>query len=205
MRFFGIFKVLMPAAFILILIQPSFAYTDHSLPRVMKKCIKCHPRAQPTHLLSRPDKMPEGWKGGTSGKMLCITCHDCTSGICTLKKEATELCQACHDCTTGMACVLGIAHLGNTIKDSSQHRNCLSCHDGYMGNARVAPGMVPGDHKVNVLYLKKKGYKTLPDRRIILPNGRVTCISCHNPYKSDHTRLVKSNEGGRLCLGCHVK
>jgi predicted CXXCH cytochrome family protein len=153
----------------------------------------------------KPEKMPEGWQSGPGGAMLCITCHNCTSGICTLREESARLCLSCHDCTKGMACVLGIAHLGNSLGNTTRFQGCLSCHDGFIGKNAVAPGLTPGDHKVNVYYIKKKGYKSRPDRRIILSDGRVTCLSCHDPYKSEQKRLVMSNEGGRLCLSCHIK
>lgn len=193
----------MPWVFILILGQTAVALTDHSMTDVMNKCRSCHRRALPTHAMSLPEKMPEGWQRGRTGKMICITCHDCTSGICTLQKGTTGLCKSCHDCTKGMACVLGVAHLGNAIKQGSRRGDCLSCHDGTIGK-NVAPGIM-GAHKVNVYYIKKKGYNSRPDRRILLPNGKVTCISCHDPYKNERTRLVMANERSSLCLSCHLK
>lgn len=205
MHYYAIPRILMPAAFILILIQPSFAFTDHSVAEVVNQCRRCHPRAFPSHVMSsRPVNMPDGAQSGPGGKMLCITCHDCTSGICSLRTTTTELCSSCHDCTQGMSCVLGMAHLGNKIKRGFRQNDCLSCHDGSTAR-NVAQGMKSAGHKVDVFYVQKRGYKKRLDRRVVLVDGKVTCISCHNPYKSERRRLVMSNERSELCMSCHMK
>jgi predicted CXXCH cytochrome family protein len=44
-----------------------------------------------------------------------------------------------------------------------------------------------------------------PDSRIPLPDGRVQCISCHDPHNTGRhpAMLVRSNRGSGLCLSCH--
>jgi predicted CXXCH cytochrome family protein len=199
----GIRNILMSVVFILVFFQTSLAVTDHSKANVMNRCRSCHRRALPTHAMESSGKTPQGWQRGSRGEMLCITCHDCTSGICRLRETTTELCNSCHDCTKGMACLLGVAHLGNAIKKGSRRGDCISCHDGSLGKDVRTQTM--GTHKVDVYYIKKKGYNSRLDRRIILPEGKVTCISCHNPYKNERGRLVMSNERSSLCLSCHIK
>jgi predicted CXXCH cytochrome family protein len=135
----------------------------------------------------------------TSGNMICITCHDCISGKCVLRKPSPELCRVCHDCTQGMGCLLGVAHLESSPEVETLAHNCLTCHDGAVATSIGGSK----DHKVDVLYIPSKDYNYVTDRRIVFVNGKVTCISCHNPYASEGERLVMSNRGSRLCLACH--
>ncbi len=38
---------------------------------------------------------------------------------------------------------------------------------------------------------------------IWLPNGKLSCVSCHEPYKKQHGQLVVTNSGSVLCAQCH--
>jgi predicted CXXCH cytochrome family protein len=64
-----------------------------------------------------------------------------------------------------------------------------------------------GDHKVDVLYFASGANEMneVMDRRVVFVDGKVTCLSCHDPYRSEGMRLVKSNSGSRLCMTCHNK
>jgi predicted CXXCH cytochrome family protein len=101
-----------------------------------------------------------------------------------------------------MACVLGTAHIGDS-RDIPRLSldNCLGCHDG-----SVAKEVGTHRHPVNALYLgSRKGLNRITDKKIVLVEGRITCLSFHNPYGTRKGKLVKSNEGSRLCLACHRK
>ncbi len=166
-------------------------------------CLSCHPRALPTHTLKTPQGMKEPLPLDANGKMVCLTCHKCAQGVCGLRKDSGKLCSVCHDCTTGMACLLGMAHMGNRDDLDDQAVNgCLGCHDGTIG-----PDISRDGHKVDVLYVKGEPgkFRTLTDRRIVMVDGKVTCLSCHNPYKRNESHLVLSNNDSRLCLKCHIK
>jgi len=47
---------------------------------------------------------------------------------------------------------------------------------------------------------KSKG--SLP-KEIWLPDGKLSCVSCHQPYKKEHGKLVVTNANSSLCLQCH--
>lgn len=177
----------------------AWALLDHSTFRTAAECTACHKRSLPTHDLGTPRSMKEGLPLGPMGRMECMTCHDCSSGRCTLRKTPDQLCGVCHDCTKGMACVIGVAHLGSSSAIDAHLNACFTCHDGSIGKQVT----VKGSHKVNTLYVRRQGFNNLTDERVVLIGGRVTCVSCHNPYTDERTRLVKSNEGSRLCLTCH--
>lgn len=180
---------------------PSSAEVDHSVYISSKDCRSCHKETRPAHHMARPEKKVE-FPLNSTGKMVCITCHDCVSGLCVLRRGPLELCRGCHDCAQGMACLLGAAHLGMSANIERQSfEDCAACHDGSV--AKEAMG--PKGHKVDVVYLAKKGFNRVKDRRVVFVSGKVKCISCHDPYKNESHRLVKSNEGSGLCLTCHRK
>jgi len=107
---------------------------------------------------------------------------------------------------------------------------CLSCHDGTIASEIVgggdddfyAAGAVVNpqrDHPVGVRYppIQRDGSalrrdyapvaKLESEGAIKLPNGRVECVSCHDPHNSLGIRgmLVKSDRRSALCLSCHLK
>jgi predicted CXXCH cytochrome family protein len=181
--------------------QGALSAMDHSSYINVMECITCHPRALPTHKQRAPDNMSEDWPLTSDRKMVCITCHNCISGKCVLRKQPNRLCMVCHDCTQGMSCMIGTAHIGNSETNIQITSLCVSCHDGTA--AKEADG--PGNHQTEVLYLIKKKFREISDKRVVFIDGKVTCLSCHNPYTLSASKLVKSNMGSRLCLTCHIK
>ncbi len=200
----------MKAAIIVFLVFPllfiasetCYPAVDHSQYSTVRACRGCHQLASPSHgmkIMSARGKLPLS----SSGRIVCITCHDCVTGTCRLRDATSELCQACHDCKRGMACILGTAHIGdseNILRLSLD--NCLGCHDG-----SVAKEIGSHGHPVNAFYLTgpRKGLNRITDKKIVLVEGRITCLSCHDPYGTGKGKLVKSNAGSRLCLTCHRK
>lgn len=189
-------------ALLFIMQQSLWAKVDHSAYKASAECLDCHKKALPTHRLARPQNMPEGLPLDSTGSMICLTCHNCISGTCILRNRSPELCRTCHDCTQGMACLTGIAHMGDSpYIEKLSFENCRGCHDGSIGKDVGGPK----DHKIDVVYIPGKDFNKVKDRRVIFINNKVKCISCHNPYKNEDHRLVKSNKGSRLCLTCHRK
>lgn len=103
---------------------------------------------------------------------------------------------------------------------------CLSCHDGVVARdvyrsahaARVSAQLGSSwvgkasltSHPIGVKYpIGDPTYRTIEaatdDGAIKLPNGRLQCISCHDPHNTKRFdyMLVRSNQGSRLCLACH--
>lgn len=174
---------------------------NHSAYVQAGQCLRCHPRALPSHPLYAAAKTPPGWPTGPGGKMICRTCHDCSGANCVLRKPVPALCKTCHDCTQGMACVINSAHIGNSRDIEADIKNCTSCHNGLKGALKLRAE----DHPVNVYYMEVTNgrFRKITDTRVVLINGRVTCLSCHDPYNDERARLVMSNRGSALCLVCH--
>lgn len=179
---------------------PPVASPDHSVFTSVSQCITCHPRVLPTHKKQTPESMSEDWPLD-EGRMSCLTCHNCTNGSCILRRSPPGLCRVCHDCTQGMACMIGSAHPGNSNNMPDFVNDCKTCHNGTLGKEVGGPQ----DHKVDVPYLSNENFKSIQDKRVVFVDGKVTCVSCHNPYKSTSAKLVKDNASSKLCLTCHNK
>ena len=106
---------------------------------------------------------------------------------------------------------------------------CLRCHDGTVAKETIAgvlrarfvnkhnPGLFDAvhggtDHPVGIEYpLFKKGYRPVTSvvakGTVVLPQGRVECISCHDPHNTAGAAhmLVTANTRSALCLTCHKK
>lgn len=193
-------QVILAATIILAFCLYAQSSPNHSVFESTSQCITCHPLAIPTHKKDSPKSMSENWPLD-KGSMTCLTCHNCTTGSCILRRSPPELCRVCHDCTQGMACMIGSAHLGDSKDPSDFTLNCQVCHDGTIGGEIGDPA----DHKVDVDYLVNKDFKIIRDRRVVIFDGKITCVSCHNPYVTTKGRLAKDNIGSKLCLTCHKK
>lgn len=107
---------------------------------------------------------------------------------------------------------------------------CLGCHDGAIASevpvesgahivsqigqsASITDNGINfplGNHPMGIRY-DPHGEKLVPlanveaDRQVALPEGRVECISCHDPHgTAGHEHLlVKANRRSALCLTCH--
>lgn len=104
---------------------------------------------------------------------------------------------------------------------------CLGCHDGTIGTSTIgsshallsgvrdgfsAHGDFPWtDHPIGIPYpTKPKEYRPsvfVEKQKVPLPQGRVECISCHDPHNvaGNADMLWVSNRRSALCLTCHVK
>lgn len=106
---------------------------------------------------------------------------------------------------------------------------CLRCHDGTVVAPSIAnvkrdrfvnkhnPGIFRSahggtDHPVGIAYPQvNKKFRPMTSvvalGAVVLPKGRVECISCHDPHNTSGVAkmLVTSNARSALCLTCHDK
>ncbi|MBU5614568.1 cytochrome c3 family protein [Geomonas azotofigens] len=100
--------------------------------------------------------------------------------------------------------------------------NCLSCHDGVGASQinvelrdrpfdrRPMVNSFTSDHPVGMTYdsyvAANRGYKNVgPNTKMIFVNGKVGCITCHDPLNTEKGHLVMSDYGSALCKTCHDK
>jgi predicted CXXCH cytochrome family protein len=100
--------------------------------------------------------------------------------------------------------------------------DCLNCHDG-VGAVPVTAvlknnpfgkshGTLPGsDHPIGMDYnlyaSTSREYKSLfgVSNKMVFVNGKVGCLTCHNPLNPEKGHLVMSDKQSALCLTCHNK
>lgn len=99
--------------------------------------------------------------------------------------------------------------------------DCMGCHDGASASAigivlRDQPtrhGQVDSftsDHPIGMTYENyvafSRSYKPLTDPgKMVFVNGRIGCLTCHDPLNEEKGHLVKSDVKSALCLTCHNK
>lgn len=81
-------------------------------------------------------------------------------------------------------------HAGLSSEIVSSMKACRNCHQ----NQNTAT------HPVNVY---PKPGMTIPPEYPTLPDGRITCRSCHTLHSSDFEYLVRKRGKRELCVGCH--
>jgi predicted CXXCH cytochrome family protein len=105
---------------------------------------------------------------------------------------------------------LEVCTLALVDRATTTSRACLSCHDGSMATS-MHTGLRPeGGHPVDVSYeqarvrlpsmLRAAGAlpETLP-----LPEGMVTCTTCHDGASDGPQHLAVTTRASALCTSCH--
>ncbi len=173
-------------------------------------CLTCH--RQLPGLRDGADPMLRGATARRRGdETFCMNCH---------KADAEQTAAGLHWMALDVAHVKPeddrrVRTLGRLDEYS---RRCLECHDGVNGiDSREALGRGHGgsdlkrNHPVGVRYRdnKPRGARTqlrsmhmLP-AEVRLPGGRVSCVSCHDPYSQQRYQLTVPIERSELCFTCH--
>ncbi|MCO6435930.1 MAG: cytochrome C [Phycisphaerae bacterium] len=170
---------------------------------------------------SKHDFSDKPWSGGDK----CSACH-------VPHREKAPTAAPLWDPNADLNRVFGTP-ITSDAQSGSGTLSCLRCHDGTIardsfggddGGRRSIPtpytshpgffkaGIRTGNHPVGVKYPRfEDGYKmitTVTARGdVILPAGRVECVSCHDPHNMAELpyMLVVSNARSALCLTCHKK
>jgi predicted CXXCH cytochrome family protein len=168
-----------------------------------------------------PAVYPLDWKGD----LTCSTCHQVHSDLPGKLRGAARgpaLCLSCHDqkffdamVDGGESMVLS-GHLG--IQNSASWQNldpysvqCMDCHVS-RGDVMVDTSMIARhgsqNHPVGRKYSEAAKFGGLKpelqvSRKIPLPNGMVSCVSCHETYTRNHGKVLTSGNTTTLCFECH--
>lgn len=178
-----------------------------------------------------PAEYPLDWKGD----LTCSTCHVTHGegrGLLRGNKRGKEFCMACHDQAffssmkdSGTSLVIsGHLYTGRgrgTIDIDAHSLHCLGCHTsgsyagggtvsvGQNGVLRHSSGSAPHPIGRNYREASRNGdfhpESQLAQKNIMLSDGKVSCVSCHEAYKKEHGKLVMTLDRSALCLACHAK
>jgi predicted CXXCH cytochrome family protein len=197
------------------------------------QCGRCHATAiqvsHPSGFVPRnkpPAMYPLDWKGD----LTCSTCHEVhgsSPGLMRGGKLGKELCFACHEADffkkmrDGGASMQG-GHLdhggdGKGVELDVYSRQCLECHsqngDPKSGASIDRKGVLRHasrsvNHPIGIDYQKAAAFggyrpRQTVERKLLLPNGRISCVSCHQGYMKEHGKLVLNNVRSTLCFECH--
>jgi predicted CXXCH cytochrome family protein len=113
--------------------------------------------------------------------------------------------------------------IGNRLAIDQLSNNCLSCHDGVLAkdfNVRVKNNPknrvmsledIIGGHPIGMQY--KKYVYANPNKysddisfsnEMIFAEGKVGCLTCHNPLNEKKGHLTVNNNSSKLCFACHI-
>lgn len=167
---------------------------------------------------SKHDFSNKDWSGGDA----CGACH---SPHRSVPPDAAPLWDPDADLSRTFGATIG----GDTPSPGSGTMICVRCHDGTLAPETITgvkgdrfknkhhPGFFgaghdTSDHPVGIAYPQfDKGFQpmssVLASGQVRLPNGRVECVSCHDPHNQagEEKMLVRNNARSALCLTCHKK
>ena len=176
-----------------------------------------------------PAEYPLDWKG----ELTCSTCHEIHGsgrGLMRGTKRGRDFCLACHepsfftrmkDSGTSLMASGHVQLSKGTAAVDPHSVQCLGCHTagGYAGggtvsissNGVVRHGSGSAVHPIGRVYRDvvrgNPSYQpetSLAQKNIMLSDGKVSCVSCHEVYKKEHGKLVMTMDKSALCFACHA-
>ncbi len=130
------------------------------------------------------------------------------------------------DAAVGITAPAYSAKGGGTFKTQgidSLSKDCLACHDGVAASGidvdyKNTPGQPANhydgkkQHPIGMNYaayvaMGSRNYKPVSEysSKMVFVDGKVGCLTCHNPLNPEEKHLVMSDQGSALCLSCHNK
>lgn len=196
-----------------------------------RMCVTCHTGAveasHPTGIIPSRS-LPPKFVLNNRGEMTCSTCHALEIDG-KIRKEAgqsnQEFCESCHSASffSRMAdsgsSILVSGHLSVDQRSSgdadSYSMQCMTCHidNAAISRFRTASigsfssGFGAKNHSIGSTYRDfsmRRDYNPAGAlaSEILLPEGKVSCLSCHKAYTAKHGEPVVARG---LCQQCHNK
>ena len=179
--------------------------------------------------LSVPPAYPVDWKGD----MTCSTCHNVhgnNAGLMRGSARGRDFCMSCHDrgffdrmSDRGASMISSGHNSSMTAKVDLESLDidpytvqCMSCHtdSANLPGATIDKQQIlrHGDKSVShpigrrySEYARGRRYKpeSLVNQRLLLPDGRISCVTCHQGYTKEHGKLRVGMQASALCFECH--
>jgi len=93
-------------------------------------------------------------------------------------------------------------------RDSVHATNQLSCSDCHNPMAKIsATGLLkkPSINETCYTCHRQQRAEFAKRSHMPLPEGKVSCVDCHNPHGSNNHALIKADSVNELCYGCHAE
>ncbi len=194
--------------------------THIRVPADMPLSKEGHVTCATCHDIHAPDKTPLGkpshfLRRQVSGRQFCAICH--VEEDTKAAKGHVEIMQQAHFRSRSR-----FLAVEKNMRIDPTSLECLACHDGSIGKQAFVGsgvwthnsdflGFDSGLHPIGVDYerARVKLGDLRPaseiDKRVKLVQGKVSCVSCHDPYSMLKGRLAIPNYGSKLCFECHMK
>lgn len=112
--------------------------------------------------------------------------------------DGNAACLSCHEDDKARTHWQGSPHEAAGLKCAS----CHSVHGEQVGVASSLPGVNPSTAKCLECHASQR--KALNQRsRHPLRDGKLDCVSCHNPHGAEGEKLVAAGSVNDLCYSCH--
>lgn len=229
----------------------SASIRNEAYAALTSKCMSCHTTLydkgymHPVDITPINVHVPLDFPLSPTGLITCATCHDIhtepetpngkRSYFLRRYEKGKPFCNICHQDTdslqTGHEIVFQEAHFDSkyiatdaTSDIDTMSRNCLSCHDGSIGQSiKINAGQwrhstnlmdhdAGGMHPIGMIYgdIERNNPKAMLksldkiDKRIrFFEGGKLGCGSCHDPYSTIPKKLVIEDVQSKLCFACH--
>lgn len=176
-----------------------------------------------------PAQYPVDWKGD----LTCSTCHNVHGmehGLLRGDLRGKNFCLSCHntaffDRMRDQGSSVATGHLASGVKMSAVGTDidpytlqCMGCHAN-AGDPNVATVIDRNqvlrhsgnsvNHPIGRRYSEavadSRRYKSeaMVSRNLFLPDGRMSCVTCHKGYAQEHGKLRIAKQFSALCFECH--
>jgi len=158
---------------------PSFNNTKHA--KLDQSCASCHPNVA-EHLKNQAD-------GDGKGPLPSLT---------TLKaQEINTTCLGCHE-KDKQAAWLGGMHDRRQVA-------CTACHGVHTFNSVKAQLKTRTDAETCFTCHKAERAKSLRTSHHPVREGKMGCVSCHNPHDGSRPKMLQADSVNELCYKCHTE
>ncbi len=110
-------------------------------------------------------------------------------------------------------------NVGNLRQLDDNSRECINCHERKGESADddiISGGKHPGMSAISITHSIGTDYVSASISRqnlrkadelppaMTLVDGRIACITCHNPLNPQRNNLAVETQGSALCFACHL-
>lgn len=159
-------------------VGPTFEHSKHS--RIDQSCSNCHTGvAEHARSQMAGEKGPVPSLKNQSAKQInetCLTCHEKANQASFLSSMHARRNVSCTSCHS----IHNFKSVKAQLKTAADPDTCFSCH-----KSERAKSMRTSHHPVR--------------------EGKMGCVSCHNPHDGTNPKMISANSINEKCYQCHTE